>query len=269
MPDDLGAQGSLALPRPTRDLDQALRDIAEFGVCMVADALDPEMLARARVAIYRAAADDRRRKSEEKFPDEVEDGINQRVWNLPSRDPVFVEMAEHPIALHFVKALLGWPALLSNISGNITNPGGGTMVMHADQGYMPEPWGRIQGINCAWCLDDFTAENGATSIVPGSHRLNRAPLESEGRTPVIPMEAPAGTLIVMEGRVWHQTGINTSTNTSRAGAFAWYTLPIYLPQENWYLSLNPSVRQYASETMLELMGFKAGGFGRVNGASPY
>ncbi len=50
--------------------------------------------------------------------------------------------------------------------------------------------------------------------------------------------------------------------------FAWYTKPIYRAQENWFLSLDPSIRQFASEEMLVLLGYKAQGLGLVYGASP-
>jgi hypothetical protein len=65
------------------------------------------------------------------------------------------------------------------------------------------------------------------------------------------------------------SGFNRTASSRRAGIFAFYTLPIYMPQENWFLSLNPAVRHYASETLLQLFGFRAARFGRFYGASPY
>jgi len=50
--------------------------------------------------------------------------------------------------------------------------------------------------------------------------------------------------------------------------FAWYTKPIYRTQENWFLSLRPEVRQFASDDMLVLLGYRTAGLGLVNGASP-
>src|SRR6266702_2277958 len=155
--------------RPTKDLDQALADLELHGACVVADALDNLTLAEAHTALYRAAESDQKRGWQQKYPYGGDDHVNQRIWNLPSRDPVFCDLAEHPVAMHFIKKILGWPALLSSMSANITSGGGASMVLHADQGYMPLPWPRALGINVAWCLDEFTAENGATCYVPGSH----------------------------------------------------------------------------------------------------
>lgn len=259
-----------ALPSPTRDLAQAERDIKEYGLAIVPDALDTEMLKRVRDALYRAAEADRARGREQKFSlDYEQDSTNQRVWNVLSRDPVFADLVEHPAALRLLKSVLDWPMLLGNISANITGPGGGEMVLHADQIFVPTPWpDEPQGANAAWCLDDFTDENGATRIVPGSHKWHRPPREDEANIDTVPMEAPAGSMIVFESRLWHKTGFNRTKDQHRAGIFGWYTKPIYRQQENWYLSLDPSVRQFASDDMLVLLGYRTEGLGLVNGASP-
>ncbi len=260
----------LAAPPPTRDMAQGLSNIRDYGLTIVPDVLVGEALERARDALYRAAESDRVRAREQKFGlDYAHDETNQRVWNVLSRDPAFEDLAFHRIAVDYVKAVLGWPALLGNISANITGPGGGEMVLHADQIFVPEPWAaEPQGMNVAWCLDDFTEANGATRFAPGSHKLNRAPRRDEQNVETVPMEAPAGSIVVFESRVWHKTGFNRAKDERRAGVFAWYTKPIYRTQENWFLSLKPEIRQFASEEALVLLGYKTQGLGLVNGASP-
>lgn len=266
---NVAAECSVA-PEPTQDLDQGLRNLAEYGLTIYPEALDAAALAEARNALYRAAESDAKRLRTAKFGlDYAEDSTNVRVWNVLSRDPIFEELAFSPIAIEYVKAMLGWPALLGNISANITGPGGGEMVLHADQIFVPEPWPpEPQGLNVAWCLDDFTDSNGATRIVPGSHKFNRAPRDEERQVETRPIEAPAGSAVVFESRVWHKTGVNRTEGDRRAGVFAWYTKPIYRTQENWFLSLKPEVRQFASEDALILLGWRTKGLGLVNGASP-
>jgi ectoine hydroxylase-related dioxygenase (phytanoyl-CoA dioxygenase family) len=117
-------------------------------------------------------------------------------------------------------------------------------------------------------LDDFTADNGATCVVPGSQRLHRNPRDADNGSKTCPLVAPAGSMIVFESRVWHRTGFNRTRNQRRAGVFAWYTRPIYRTQENWFLSLDPAVRQFASDDMLVLLGYRTQGLGLVNGRSP-
>lgn len=261
---------AVAMPPPTRDMAEGLRNIRDFGFTIVPDVLTGETLAVTRGALYRAAASDRARRREKKFSlDHAGDDSNQRVWNVLSRDPLFEEMAFHPLAIAYVKAVLGWPALLGNLSANITGPGGGEMILHADQIFVPEPWAaEPQGLNIAWCLDDFTEANGATRFVPGSHKLNRAPRPEEADAATVPMTAPAGSAVIFESRVWHKTGFNRTVSEHRAGVFAWYTKPIYRAQENWFLSLRPEVRQFASDDALVLLGYRTEGLGLVNGLSP-
>jgi ectoine hydroxylase-related dioxygenase (phytanoyl-CoA dioxygenase family) len=264
-----GELASLPLPAPVRDVAAALRDLRELGVCVIADALAPVPLARARDAMYRAAEDDRTRgRAQHGFALDV-DERNRRVWNLLNRDPIFCDLAEHPLAIELVRATLGWPALLSNISGNITGPGAAAGVLHADQIFVPEPWcAAPQGMNVAWCIDDFTRENGATEVVVGSHRWSRLPTEADAHVRTVPAEAPAGSAIAFESRIWHRTGANTTRDRTRAAVFPFYTTPIYRTQENWFLSLSPGVVNAASDTLLTLLAYKSEGFGLVYGRSP-
>jgi len=257
------------LPAITGDLDQAERDLAEHGICFVSGVLSDQQLEDAHLELYRAARHDAERGTRQNgFALDYGEG-NHRVWNVLSRDPVFVELAEHPAALRLVRATIGWPALLGNLSANIATPGARGGVLHADQIFVPQPWPphEPQGVNVAWCLDDFTETNGATRFVPGSHRLNRLPLPDDGDRS-LPAVAPAGTMIVFESRLWHRTGENHTSDRSRAGLFAWYTKTIYRTQENWFLSLSPWVLEGASEALLTLLAWKSEGFGLVNGHSP-
>jgi len=260
---------SLPLPAPTRDTAAALHDLRELGVCVIPEVLTPEQLARARDAIYRAADDDAKRgRAQHGFGLDL-DEKNTRVWNLLNRDPVFCDLGEHPVAMELVRATLGWPALLSNISGNITGPGATAGVLHADQIFVPEPWSQSpQGMNVAWCIDDFTRANGATEVVVGSHRWNRMPTEADAGVRMVSAEAPAGSVIAFESRIWHRTGANTSREKRRAAVFPFYTTTIYRTQENWFLSLDPGVVGAASDTLLTLLAYKSEGFGLVYGRSP-
>jgi ectoine hydroxylase-related dioxygenase (phytanoyl-CoA dioxygenase family) len=256
------------LPPITSDLERAERDIAEHGLCLVANVLTAAQLERARTALYRAAADDIAQGREQPhFGLDYGDG-NQRVWNVLNRDPVFAELVEHPAALRLIRAVIGWPALLGNLSANIVGPGGGGGLLHADQIFVPEPWPALpQGINVAWCLDEFTADNGATCVVPRSHLRHRNPTPQDADA-VVPVEAPFGTMLVFESRVWHRTGHNTTESRHRAGLFGWYTRPIYRTQENWFLALDSSVCESASDTLLQLLAYKSEGLGLVYGRSP-
>ncbi len=256
------------LPAPTTDLDQAKRNLHSHGLCCIPRVLTRAQLQRAHDAVYAAAEDDAvNDRITHDFPLDP-NNANQRVWNLLMRDRIFAAMAAHDTALLLVRHVLGWPALLSNISGNIARPGTCPGVLHADQGFVAEPWPeRPQGLNVAWCLDDFTAANGATRVVPHSHLQHRPP-QADEPVQMVTLEAPAGSVFVFESRLWHQTGENTTSDQSRAGVFAFYTTPAYRTQENWFLTLDEAFLSTASDDLLTLLAYKSNGFGLVYGRSP-
>ncbi len=186
------------------------------------------------------------------------DEHNLRVFHLFNLDPVFVDLIQRPLARAMVEALLGEDYLISNFSANVTTPGSGRMQLHADQGYVPPPWpDQPLACNVAWLLDDFTEENGGTRYVPGSHLkgTNPAP-EDEGAS--VPIVAPAGSMLVMDGRLWHQTGANCSSTTQRAALFGYYVKRWLRPQINWTAALWPETVANLSPAFLDLLGYYSG-----------
>jgi ectoine hydroxylase-related dioxygenase (phytanoyl-CoA dioxygenase family) len=241
--------------------------LASRGYCVIERVLDSSMTSRIHGAVYRVAEFERSSAWTSQYTFGNDATANQRIWNLLSRDPIFCQLVEHDLAIAFVSAVIGWPAMLSSTSANIVVNDDDNTAIHADQCYMPGPWGSAHGVNIAWTVDDFTRANGATLVAPGTHLLNRSHRPDENLPEFVPVEAPAGSMIVMDGRTWHTTGRNRS-GRPRCAIFNWYTLPIYMPQENWYLSLNPAIRQFGSVRLLTLLGFRPGVMGRVNGLQP-
>jgi ectoine hydroxylase-related dioxygenase (phytanoyl-CoA dioxygenase family) len=186
------------------------------------------------------------------------DTRNRRVFHLFNLDPVFVDLIQRPDALQFVRQTLGESFLISNFSANITAPGSGRMALHADQGYVLPPWpDQPLACNVAWVLDDFTEENGGTRYVPGSHRRGRGPAPDE-QVATVPVLAPAGSLLVMDGRLWHQTGDNRSRDQHRAALFGYYVMRWLRPQINWNAVLWPDTVATLSPAFLDLLGYYSG-----------
>lgn len=245
---------------------EAIEQLQYHGIALLPQLLTGDDLQVARDAVYAGPAEDAREgRSADSFVLDYGEG-NVRVWNLLSRGSVFCDMVEHPLAIEILTAVIGWPAILGNFSANIAQPGSDGGALHADQLFVPKPWpAEPQGINFAWLLDDFTADNGATEVVPGSHsRTDPSEKPSVGPEPII---APAGTVVAFDSRVWHRTGSNRSDHP-RAAAFAWYPKPIYRAQENWFLTLGDDVLDGASDTLLTLLGYRTKGLGLVYGGSP-
>lgn len=255
------------LPPVTHDLVAARQHLSETGLALIADQLTPTQLYTARQATYAGMMKDRELGREaDRFGLDYGEG-NVRVWNILNRHPVFAEMVQLPVILEILRDRLGWPALLGNISANIAEPGSEGGMWHQDQLFVPKPWPLDpQGLNFAWLLDDFTADNGATEVIPGSH-LEAEPDPATFDARGVPVVAPTGTLMVLDSRVLHRTGENRS-DAPRAGLFGWYTRPIYRTQENWFLSLDESVVDRASEDLLVLLGYRTQGLGLVYGRSP-
>ena len=87
-----------------------------------------------------------------------------------------------------------------------------------------------------WMLTDFTAANGATCVVPGSHRSGRPPQAEGDMAGQVPIEGNAGSVLVWLGALWHRSGANTTANQQRMGANVAY-IPRYIhrPSAGWPL----------------------------------
>jgi ectoine hydroxylase-related dioxygenase (phytanoyl-CoA dioxygenase family) len=235
------------------------------GYCVISDVLDGDELNSARQALDHAAAQDDASGVALRYGP---NGANQRLWALLNRGDEFVGLATHPLALAIVRSRLGQDILLSNLSANITGPGGDREIgrLHTDQGFLPEPWPYQLATNVAYFLDDFTEENGATLIVPGSHKLLVVP--DRGLAPTTParLTGTAGSIAVWDGRLHHATGLNRTANQRRRAVFATYYLPFMRTQENWSRSLDPRLLDRHPE-LAALTGFEEWQtLGGVNGS---
>lgn len=245
---------TLGPPRSVDELDAADRDLDEVGVAVVTGVLDAAATADVRARLLDAAD----RSDAVGIPTRGYafdfDAKNRRVFMLFAWDPVFVELIQHPLALRYVRRTIG-EFLISNFSANVTGPGAGGMHLHADQYYVPQPWGAPFAVNVAWLLDDFTDENGATRVIPGSHRALpdfTAPIET------VPVEGPAGSIMVMDGRLWHQTGENRTETVHRAALFGYYVQPWIRPQINWNAALPADVASGFDPAFRAMLGLDFG-----------
>jgi ectoine hydroxylase-related dioxygenase (phytanoyl-CoA dioxygenase family) len=248
----------LQLPPITTDLDQARRDLDEYGLALLGHALNPDQLAAARARLIEQA------QAEEEVGNAYRDGArdprrpragpNQRVWNLINKGEIFREVAVAPRVLQLARHLLGNDILLSSMTANIANQGGARQAVHTDQDYIPLETPYPMVCDVAWMLVDFTEDNGATLVAPGSHRWRRIPTRGEV-VPMVPATGPAGTALVFDGRLWHGTGENR-TSQSRYAMFSYFCRSFVRQQENFALSLAPEAIAACSPDLLALLGFQ-------------
>ena len=225
------------------------------GFCVVPGVLDAARLHHVRRALERAVEESARRGLRTRFPELDPNDRNVRVFQLLELDPVFRELIVHPQALACVRALLGDDVRISNFTANIARPGSGSMFLHSDLGLVaPEPWTRAGSVNAIWCLDGIREENGATRYLPGSHRFTRAAeLPEDAAERLRSFEAPAGALLVMDGRLWHTSGCNRTRDEDRALLFGYYSRRAIAPQADWRRELSPATRAALAPELAALL----------------
>jgi ectoine hydroxylase-related dioxygenase (phytanoyl-CoA dioxygenase family) len=246
------------------NLDHAVVDAFERdGWAILPDVLSPTEVAHARAELVTAAAASEARGIPTRMDYLDPGGRNIRVYDLIEYSPVFADLVVHPVVLPYVSYLLASDLSVSNFSANIALPGSGSMNAHNDQStVMPEPWTARFTMNAIWCLDDTDEANGATRFLPGSHRFTRfADVPADPKVGMAPFEAAAGSVILMDGRLWHTSGANTTEDRERALLFAFYARSFLRHQNNWNRSLSRETRRRLSPQLREWLGLGTGNMG--------
>ncbi len=181
--------------------------VRDVGHAVIEGALAPEATAALADAVERCMA-----------AAEVPFGANEflglrtrRLFNLLARDPCFAEIPIHPAVLPVVERVLDPECLLSSLTAIAMHPGETAQPLHADDGSLPLPKPHLP-VTCTvlFALVDFSEENGATRVVPGSHHADHSPRRDERSAPAEAVVMPAGSALVIHGSLWHGGGANRS-----------------------------------------------------------
>ncbi len=148
----------------------------------------------------------------------------RRLANLVNKGRVFEEVILTPEVLEPMAHVLGPKFKLSSLNARAADPYSKSgQPLHADSSAVPDESG-YWVCNSVWMLDDFTAENGATRVVPGSHRWRRLP-PPEAYAPH-PEErlvlGKAGTVVILNSHMWHG-GTANRTAAPRRAMHVYYT----------------------------------------------
>ncbi|MFV0316786.1 MAG: phytanoyl-CoA dioxygenase family protein [Microthrixaceae bacterium] len=245
---------------PTDDVD---RLVDEQGWAVLPAVLSHDEVLQARNALLRAAEASEARGIPTRMDYLDPGGHNVRVYDLVEYDPVFAQLLLHPGVIAHVSPLLDGDLSVSNFSANIALPGSRSMNAHNDQStVMPEPWSTRYTLNAIWCLDDIDSSNGATRYLPGSHLYTCFDEVPEDPTEGMEsFQAAAGSVLIMDGRLWHTSGENSTTNRERALLFAFYARSFLRPQNNWSRSLSRETRKSLDPTLREWLGLATGNMG--------
>jgi len=203
--------------------EQAQREFDELGFVVLPGFIEPAWLTELQAA------------TEAQFEQEGDaagcefrqEAGSRRLANLCNKGEMFRRVAVEPRLLALVEMVLGSEFKLSSLNARSANPQNGiSQPLHADMGAIADERG-FWVCNSVWMLDDFTTENGALRVVPGSHRWKRLP-QNVLDDPVGPhpdeilVTGKAGTVVVMNAHCWHG-GTANRTDKPRTALHAFYS----------------------------------------------
>ena len=134
------------------------------------------------------------------------DGLSYELYALFNQGRVFEQWLLNPVMLLLGKYLLGQNMILNNSLAYVKGKTDKFLRMHSDTLMVPDPLPEYRHlINMTIALTDYTVPGGCIGIVPGSHKLRRHPTAAEAieYDLMVPVECPAGSLIVIPGNTWH------------------------------------------------------------------
>ena len=187
-----------------------------------------------------------------------------RINNLLTYDDIFWEVPLHENVLPIVEAVFDKECLLSSFCSLVLGPGQEAQPMHEDTQLISLPRPHIPiTLNAIWALSDFTNNNGATRIVPGSHKLDHAPEYGRHYDSVM-ATMPAGSVMLFDSALWHAGGANESAFSC---AYCWGWMR---QQENLQLGIPRDVAKRFPRRLQELCGYGIykGQFGHIDNKDP-
>jgi len=146
-------------------------------------------------------------------------------------DPAFLKLAVNDKLQSALRRLISGKFILNQQNGLINPPRetSSQAAWHRDLPYQHFVSSRPLAINALFCVDDFTRENGATFVLPGSHRAEDFPTQQYLRQNALQVEAKAGSFIVLDCMVFHAAGSN-GTNAERRAVNHVFTIPYFKQQ---------------------------------------
>jgi ectoine hydroxylase-related dioxygenase (phytanoyl-CoA dioxygenase family) len=200
---------------------------------------------------------------------DFEGGRSQRVYSLAGKGAVFHALAEHPRVLAILDARLLHGFLLSTFQSIRLHPGETAQAFHSDDAFylVPRPRATL-GISAIWAIEDFTEDNGATELIPGSHQWGSEHPDDRPHE-VKKAVMPAGSVVLFDAALWHRGGANASTGT-RLALSPQYCQPWLRPQESQLLIVPPERAKGCSPRILSMLGYSIHPpfIGQVDGMHP-
>lgn len=173
-----------------------------------------------------------------------------RLFNLVDKDALFALCFTHPRVLAAIAHVVGPELRLSSLNWRAALPGAGSQALHTDAGWRADA-SLYQACNSIWLLDDFTPENGATRVVPGTHRRVERPNDlmpdpKAAHPDERIITGAAGTVVIFNSHLWHGGTLNR-TSAPRRAMHSYFCRRDHLQQTDQKASLRPQTLARLSE----------------------
>jgi ectoine hydroxylase-related dioxygenase (phytanoyl-CoA dioxygenase family) len=229
------------------------RQLDDRGFVVLEDAIGSDLLQELRQQIQ-AVFDAEGDRAGHEFRTEAH---AQRLANLVDKGDVFRRAIVLPTVVDCVRHVLGPQIKLSSLNARSADPNGDVpQPLHVDMSAIPDEQG-YWVCNAIWMLDDFTPANGATRVIPGSHKWRRRPQESLD-DPLAPhpeevlVLGNAGSIAVMNAHAWHG-GTANRTRAPRLAMHAFYCRKDKPQQQYQKRLLRPEVQETLSPALREML----------------
>jgi ectoine hydroxylase-related dioxygenase (phytanoyl-CoA dioxygenase family) len=237
-----------------------LKQIAEKGYVVIEDVLSESELEKIKSEIHPLLNESGRNA--------FEGYKTQRLYAVLTKTRALDRLVDHPRILAILDAMFMPNYLLSQLQVINLLPGEKGQPLHYDDGFYPIPRPReALGAATIWAIDDFTKTNGATVIVPNSHKWgdDKKPEANEAMSAVM----KAGSVLFYPGTLWHGGGANRSDG-NRLAITCQYCEPWLRTQENYFLGTPLEVVAEVTEDIRRMLGFSIHPpfVGMVNGMHP-
>jgi ectoine hydroxylase-related dioxygenase (phytanoyl-CoA dioxygenase family) len=177
-----------------------------------------------------------------------------RIYNLLAHGPLYERIPVHPNVLPIVEQVLDPGLLVSSLSSISIGTDESAQPIHSDDQLIPIPKPHPPIIcNTMWAITDFTEQNGATRLIPGTHLKDHSPDLSK-RYDSIAAVMPKGSVLVWVGSLWHGGGAN-QTPDRRVGIAMNYCAGFMRQQENQQLGIPRRTVDHFSRRLQELVGY--------------
>ena len=246
------------------EVDAHLARVQRDGFTIVEDAIEPALIDALNGALERLE----RALDAKPAMNGFEGHKTVRIYNLLAHGAPFARVPVHENVLPVVEGVLDAGCLISSLSSIAIDPGETAQPIHADDMVIPlEKPHRPIVCNSMWALTDFTDANGATRLVPGSHKKPSPDYGGDYKT--LPAEMKKGSVLIWDGALWHGGGANR-TDKRRTGIAMNYCAGFIRQQENQQLELSAELVKSFPPRLQELVGYGVyqGLIGHIDKKSP-